>query len=65
MTWAALAPFIVQYGIDAGFKLWELIQSGDREITAEDWASLRSVVNKSKADYLAESRERLGLPPEA
>ena len=64
MTWAALAPFIVQYGIEAGFKLWELSQS-DAEITAEDWDALRSVVNKTKAEYLAESRERLGLPPES
>ena len=64
MTWAALAPFIIQYGIEAGFKLWSLIQSGE-DITSADWEELRGVVNKTKAEYLAESRERLGLPPEA
>jgi hypothetical protein len=63
MNWALLAPFVVQHGIEAGMKLLEWATSG-KEATAEDFDELRATVNKSKEEYLAESRRRLGIEPQ-
>jgi hypothetical protein len=62
MTWAMLAPYIVQYGIEAALELMRKVESGEK-VTVADLESYRVIVNKSKEDYLRESRERLGLPP--
>jgi len=62
MTWAALAPFIIEYGIEAAMELVRRAEKNET-VTVADLEGFRTIVNKSKEQHLAESRVRLGLPP--
>lgn len=64
MNWAALAPFVVQYGMEAGIQIFQWWSAG-KVVEPADWDQLRALVNKSKEEYLAESRKRLGIPDSA
>lgn len=61
LTWNDILPLIARYGIEFAYKFWANAQNNTVP-TEEAWAELRAIA-KPYDQYIAEARERAGLPP--
>lgn len=54
MNWATIAQLIIQIGLPAAQKIWEKWQVKG-EPTAEDWAELRLLANRTPESLLMQA----------
>jgi hypothetical protein len=61
MTWAALIPIIIQYGLPVAESLWQKWTSGTAP-TQADWDSLKSLASSTARDRVLAAMAR-AVPP--
>ena len=62
MTWAALLPLILEYGIPIAEKLWTLLQSNAAP-TAADWEALKALGLSTRKQDMTAALIRNGVDP--
>ena len=62
MTWAALIPIVIQYGLPVAERLWQLWSSGSAPTTA-DWDSLKALGASTRRQDLTAAPIRNGVHP--
>lgn len=62
MTWEALIPLIVRYGIPWTYTFYGIV-SQHPDPTDEAWDKLLKLSQKPLLDYINEARAKIGLPP--
>ena len=62
MTWAALLPVIITYGLPVAEKLFALITSNSAP-TAEDWVALKALGLTTRKQDMIASLLRNGIDP--
>jgi len=60
MTWTVLIPLIARYGVPLVFQMVEVFKR-NTEPTQQDWVDLVKLVDKSKDEYIAEAKAKLGI----
>lgn len=63
MTWAALIPLIIQYGLPLALKLADKWQSKDA-VTPEEFAELRALAAQTPTTQMQDALLRAGILPD-
>ena len=61
MGWQNLIPLIIQYGIPAAEKIWQMVTSG-ADPTQADWDALKKLVNQTPLSQMQDALARAGIP---
>ena len=64
MTWAALIPVLIQFGLPVAEKLWALVQSNAAP-TQADWDSLKALGATSRKQDMISAMVNAGIAPES
>ena len=62
MTWAALIPIIIQFGLPVAEKLWTLITSNAAP-TADDWTALKALGATTRKQDMIAALMQSGIDP--
>lgn len=62
MTWVALIPVILQYGLPVAEKLWALWSSGGTP-TQDDWNALKALGLTTRKQDITNALIRNGIDP--
>ena len=62
MSWAALIPVIVQYGVPVAEQLWKLITAGGAP-TQADWDTLKKLATQNATSQMLVVLEQNGIDP--
>lgn len=62
MTWAALIPILIQYGLPFVDGLIQRLESNST-ITLADWQALKALANQSARTQMLAALQRAGIDP--
>lgn len=62
MTWAALLPLIIQYGVPVAEQLWKLFQSNTTP-TQADWDALNALTTQTARTQMLAAMARNNIDP--
>ncbi len=61
MSWAALIPLILEYGLPFAERIWTL-WSSKAEPTQADWDALTKLANQTPLSQMQDALARAGIP---